>query len=161
MIQFAKISTGLTVFAGAGFLIGAILTDNGSENVSSENTVAKIVKVEPISTTAIKDPGIDNIITSSIKPVKSINVEPLSAMQKTRERRLELLRKHASTKQNKPIEVQQVAAAPAGTTYTVQPGDTLFGIGRKNGLSVPQIAKLNGLSDPYRIRPGQKLIVSQ
>src|SRR5205823_5659826 len=41
--------------------------------------------------------------------------------------------------------------------YVVQPGDTLFAIARANGLSVDQIAALNGLPDPDVIQVGQVL----
>ncbi|MGF6644116.1 LysM repeat protein [Paraburkholderia sp. GAS33] len=46
------------------------------------------------------------------------------------------------------------------TEYTVQPGDTLSGIARQNGVSVDQITKLNNISNPQLIYPGQKLKLS-
>ena len=49
-------------------------------------------------------------------------------------------------------------AASAGT-YTVQWGDTLGGIARHLGVSVPQLAAANHLTDPNRIRAGQVLNV--
>ena len=42
-------------------------------------------------------------------------------------------------------------------TYTVQPGDTLSGIGAKLGVNWKDIASKNGISSPYTIYPGQKL----
>lgn len=41
--------------------------------------------------------------------------------------------------------------------YVVKSGDTLSGIGARLGVSWPRLAQLNGLSDPNRIYPGQKL----
>lgn len=41
--------------------------------------------------------------------------------------------------------------------YTVDKGDTLYGLSRKMGLSVDDLAKANGLKSPYRLQPGQKL----
>lgn len=41
--------------------------------------------------------------------------------------------------------------------YTVEKGDTLYGLSRKLGLSVDDLAKANGLKSPYRLQPGQKL----
>ncbi len=46
---------------------------------------------------------------------------------------------------------------PGGTTYTVQAGDTLFGIARKFGVSVPAIRAANNLANPNLIKPGQVL----
>jgi len=41
--------------------------------------------------------------------------------------------------------------------YIVQPGDTLSGIAHRNGMDVHQIIKLNNISNPQLIYPGQKL----
>jgi membrane-bound lytic murein transglycosylase D len=43
-------------------------------------------------------------------------------------------------------------------TYTVQPGDTLWTISKKNGLTIEKIKSLNKLND-NKIQPGQKLII--
>lgn len=40
--------------------------------------------------------------------------------------------------------------------YTVQPGDTLSEIAHRNGVDVHQIIKLNNISNPQLIYPGQK-----
>jgi len=50
-------------------------------------------------------------------------------------------------------------AAPAGTedTHVVQPGETLFRIAQRYGVTVEALADANGLSDPTRIQPGQVL----
>lgn len=44
---------------------------------------------------------------------------------------------------------------PAEKTYTVQPGDTLWGISRMYGITVNQIVQLNGIRNPDLIYPGQ------
>jgi LysM repeat protein len=48
---------------------------------------------------------------------------------------------------------------PKKQYYTVQPGDTLFNIARKYGVTVKKMRALNKLSDKAVIHPGQKLIV--
>lgn len=45
--------------------------------------------------------------------------------------------------------------------YEVQKGDTLYSIGRRYGVSVGAIRKLNGLSEQDAIQPGQKLKVKE
>ncbi|WP_337186136.1 LysM peptidoglycan-binding domain-containing M23 family metallopeptidase [Phenylobacterium sp.] len=56
---------------------------------------------------------------------------------------------------------QDVAARAQGrggpATYTVRSGDTLAGIAQRLGTDVQALARANGLSSPYRIRPGQVL----
>ena len=49
--------------------------------------------------------------------------------------------------------------APTETTYVVQPGDNLYRIGLKFGVSHLLIASYNGLSDPGQIYVGQVLLI--
>jgi len=44
--------------------------------------------------------------------------------------------------------------------YEVRPGDTLYGISQKYGISLDALRRLNGLAPDHLIRPGEKLIVS-
>ncbi|WP_167758903.1 polysaccharide deacetylase family protein [Thermaerobacter sp. FW80] len=48
-----------------------------------------------------------------------------------------------------------LAAQP--TVHVVQRGETLYRIARRYGVSVQELARLNGLDDPARIRAGQRL----
>lgn len=55
---------------------------------------------------------------------------------------------------------QQVVASArtvAASTYVVQPGDTLRGIGNRTGAGSEAIAQANGLTPPYGVRAGQRL----
>ncbi len=57
---------------------------------------------------------------------------------------------------------QQVVADArpvAGSTYIVQAGDTLRGIGNRTGAGSEIIARANKLAPPFVLRPGQKLII--
>jgi lipoprotein NlpD len=49
--------------------------------------------------------------------------------------------------------------APAGVTYTVKRGDTLFAIARARGVRYQDLAAWNGIKRPYALRPGQELRV--
>jgi murein DD-endopeptidase MepM/ murein hydrolase activator NlpD len=57
----------------------------------------------------------------------------------------------------KPIAEAPMLASVGGATYVVQPGDTLYGIARKNGVSVASLISLNNLASPEAIRVGQTL----
>lgn len=48
-----------------------------------------------------------------------------------------------------------------GVNYTVQAGDTLAVIAKKNGAKVQDIINANKLSDPSKIRVGQTLFIPQ
>ena len=50
--------------------------------------------------------------------------------------------------------------APAGPTYLVQPGDTLYGIAFRNGVDWRELARWNAIGEPFVIRPEQVLRLS-
>ena len=49
--------------------------------------------------------------------------------------------------------------AGSGTTYTVQPGDTLFAIAQRFGITVQAIVNANNMSNPNNLSVGQELII--
>ena len=56
------------------------------------------------------------------------------------------------------VDRAPVAKAASGqAVHSVKRGDTLSSISRSTGVSVRNLARLNGLRPPYRILPGQKL----
>jgi len=61
-----------------------------------------------------------------------------------------------------PEPAQTLPAAEsweAGKTYTVKKGDTLSGIAARHGVSARELAELNNIENPDKIRVGQKLIL--
>ncbi|MEM9080122.1 MAG: LysM peptidoglycan-binding domain-containing protein, partial [Verrucomicrobiota bacterium] len=59
----------------------------------------------------------------------------------------------------KPVATKPAPTASKGT-HTVMPGETLYAIARKNGLSVSKLTKLNPGINPNKLAPGQSLILS-
>ncbi|MCG0274900.1 MAG: LysM peptidoglycan-binding domain-containing protein [Thermosediminibacteraceae bacterium] len=58
------------------------------------------------------------------------------------------------------VEETEPTPPPPGTkTYIVQPGDTLYSIAQRTGVTVDQIVRLNNIQDPNRIFPGQMLLL--
>ncbi len=53
------------------------------------------------------------------------------------------------------------AATPAasGTTYVVQPGDSIFRIASRHKVSQQSLMRANGISDPRKMRTGMKLAI--
>lgn len=61
------------------------------------------------------------------------------------------------------VQVRDLSAsrerAPAAH-YTVEAGDTLYGIAWRHGMDYRDLAQLNQISPPYQIRPGQQLTLT-
>lgn len=55
--------------------------------------------------------------------------------------------------------VNQKLGASKTVTYTVKSGDTLSAIAKKYGTTYQKIASDNGISNPNKIYPGQKLVI--
>src|SRR5689334_18277169 len=58
-----------------------------------------------------------------------------------------------------PAAAQQGTTSTTNTTYIVQPGDNLYRIGLKFGLSVTVLAQANGIVNPDFVYVGEKLII--
>lgn len=51
------------------------------------------------------------------------------------------------------------AVGPAGGTYTVQDGDTLYDIGLRFGVSAEDLMEANDITDPGSLTVGQRLVI--
>ena len=70
-------------------------------------------------------------------------------------RQLTIPRRQAVTASGQSLDIE----APPEQVYQVRPGDSASVIARKFNTSVPALAEANRLSDPNRLRAGQKLII--
>ena len=55
------------------------------------------------------------------------------------------------------LTVGQRLRLPTARFYTVQRGDTMYGISRMHQVGMSELARANGLQEPYAIRVGQQL----
>jgi LysM repeat protein len=55
------------------------------------------------------------------------------------------------------VEGTPQPAAPAGNTYVVEAGDSLYAIAERFGVTVEELAELNELADPRQLEVGQVL----
>lgn len=53
----------------------------------------------------------------------------------------------------------EVRSESAGRRYVVSPGDSLSTIAARHGLRMSELVTANGIEPPYRIRPGQGLVI--
>ena len=59
------------------------------------------------------------------------------------------------------VKTTATTSRTSGGNYFVQPGDTLYSIARRSGMSLNSLLTLNGLSQSSVIYPGQSLTISQ
>lgn len=58
-----------------------------------------------------------------------------------------------------PTPIPTPAPSPTPIIYVVQPGDTLYGIALKYGVSVSALQEANGITDPTLLQIGQELVI--
>ncbi|WP_163560612.1 peptidoglycan DD-metalloendopeptidase family protein [Halomonas sp. NO4] len=66
----------------------------------------------------------------------------------------------AAQQESAPPQVRDLSTSrerAAETHYTVEAGDTLYGIAWRHGMDYRDLAQLNQIGPPYRIQPGQQL----
>lgn len=75
---------------------------------------------------------------------------------------LSIIAAGCTTQKYAPIYGGQDSAPRAtGQVYTVQPGDTLYSIATRNGLSPRDLMAVNGITDPTTLAVGQVLQLTQ
>lgn len=94
----------------------------------------------PVSAASGQNFPVDNAVTYSGDPARSSGYTPPVASW-----------------QSRPVTTNAVKVVEG--YYTVQPGDTLRGIGNLTGAGSEILARFNNLEAPYIIRPGQRLNV--
>lgn len=156
MEKLNKLSTGLTTFMAAGVLVFAILSDNDGSDTSQQDWdyVSKhalaLDKVSVESRFAVVEDEalswVDPVVTGSVKSKKDLDVEPLSV--------LSIIRQNSDVNPG-------VSSGTDRVSITVKPGDTLFKLGQKYGLSVAELAGMNNLAEPFTIRVGQTLYIAR
>lgn len=71
-----------------------------------------------------------------------------------------LVAKGSAEKAAKATKAAESSAAAGEISYEIKSGDTLGAIARKHATSVSAICKRNGISDPRKIRVGQKIVIA-
>lgn len=117
-------------------------------------------EVRPTPASSTRDPVIrrEPIITEETTPIAEGRGLESSAPRRTPESRPEP-RPEPASPPDRAASAQPAPTAPSGSTfrYTVQPGDTVAGIGRRFGVRAQAIIELNGLEPRGAVRAGQAL----
>lgn len=162
--KLSRISSGMTAFVASGLLVYSILQGNGGVGDSQQQWQEAAKRAIPIDRQGgyldqlIKNRApqyIDQAVTGSVAQPenKSVKVELENEPQEAASV-LDLIRENADV-------APGVSSGTARVSVVVKKGDTLFNISQRHGLSVPDIARLNGLDEPYTIKIGQTLYVAR
>ena len=122
-----------------------------SATPSIETETYTVVRGQTLSAIAL----VAGMSVEELKNLNHLNSTTIYAGQK--------LQLPLGTTSKMPAIKQEKAPASrlSGTTYKVQPGDTLSGIAIKTGVSMAKIMELNSISDPKKLRAGQNLILEE
>lgn len=86
----------------------------------------------------------------------------IEAERQRLETELEAARKQPAPAAVEPVEVVEVVElqpAKPNQRYSVRPGDTLFSIANRSGVSVETLVRINGLDSPNYVAAGQQLLL--
>ncbi|BDR58524.1 LysM peptidoglycan-binding domain-containing protein [Xylocopilactobacillus apicola] len=92
----------------------------------------------------------DQVIT--IKEVEQVNLPDVTIVDNASVNDL--------NKPSLPLPTETKVSSSATGTYTVKQGDSLYRIALKNGISLADLLKINGLTEKSVIVPGQKLKIT-
>ena len=137
-LNAARVSSGITAFVAAGFLVSAILTDNGATIQSGNDVLAD------------RGGWIDPIVTGNVPDKPNLSLKRIFNAHEPSV--MSLIDEHS---------MSTPMSSTGRVSVTVQPGDTLSSIGRRHGLGAMELAKMNGIEAPYIIQVGQTLYIAR
>lgn len=150
---------------------------SGGKLVKGEIEAPKVDKKIAVSSTSSRDVELEGIIQSTKEAEADIslpNNEQESAAPEMSKENAPLMSDMSEPApapalkkapvivlDEKPAVVSSSKPAPQTSGYTVKAGDTLYGIARKNNISLADLAELNGLNRSAVLKPGVTLKVSK
>ena len=155
-------SSGLTAVLCCGVLINAIMTNNGGDQHSQDRWNEMKAKEQSFVSTLSKNSyekwraqqdQVDQTMTQSISALAERESQAAAA-RKEEPSLLSLIRENADV-------APSVSSGTGRVSVMVKEGDTLFAIALRHGLKVKELARLNGLDEPYTIRVGETLYVAR
>lgn len=159
-ISLSRLSSGITAFVCAGFLVNAIMTNNGSSpgererwkngQKNSHSFVDSLGRKTVEEWQSNRRLGVDPATTSSVPLPETQTSKQPSARPSV----MSLIRENSDV-------APAVSSGTNRVSVIVKPGDTVFAIARRHGLTVNELAALNALEEPFVIRVGQTLYVAR
>jgi membrane-bound lytic murein transglycosylase D len=132
-----------------------IIAPTSSHRVRKGDTLNKIAAKYGTSTAAIMAlPENKRVKARSLRVGQEI-VIPVAQVQYAESKPVE-----KTAEPEAKLETAVLTTQDSRVTYTVHRGETLGKVARQLGVSVDQICRENGISNPNKIEPGQKLTIT-
>ena len=166
---FSKIILGIGI---AILALMVILLIRGGENVNKEELKSLSTRIDKIERRLASAEAIEKKVSSLEAQLPTLNqsIARLDGADRTLKERIDKLtqqmERQAATpapapKATTPAPSPKTSSSKAISRYhEVAPGETLYQIARKYGMSVDELRRLNKLKSGQILQPGQKLLVS-
>lgn len=135
----------------------SVMIEDASKNTQADVTKEPVEKETVAATEATKEPAEEKKTEVAPTPEPTKAATPVPTPEPTKEATPEPTPAPTATptETSEPTPEPVVVQAPG--THTVQAGENLFRIALRYGLSVDELAKANGITNPARIYVGQVL----
>ena len=93
--------------------------------------------------------------------IAALSLPSLGQTQASLHSRISSKEKQLAEIQKELHELRSRLSSPTVGKYSVRQGETLHSIARRNGVSVSSIIKWNKITDPAKLKVGEKIIISE
>ena len=93
--------------------------------------------------------------------IAALSLPSLGQTQASLHSRISSKEKQLAEIQKELHELRRRLSSPTVGKYSVRQGETLHSIARRNGVSVSSIIKWNKITDPAKLKVGEKIIISE
>lgn len=143
----------------AGVAASPATTSSATASAADMPTVPAAPRDAVVETRMLDEPGASAPRVADLSapptPVQSQAAAPQSAPSNIR-----ISSVAPSAAETAKAAASAPAPMPAGGLATVMPGDTVYAVSRRTGVTVRDLIELNGLEPPFRVVPGQTLALS-
>ena len=156
---YAKLNRIIEQYGLTKYDNGVVTKTNNSVVASNVNTQSGVTAANGYYTVKAGDTlyGISRKFGMSLSQLVSVNGISASSLIVPGQ----ILRVAGGETISTVVKTTATTSRTSGGNYLVQPGDTLYSIARRSGMSLNSLLTLNGLSQSSVIYPGQSLTISQ
>ena len=166
---FSKLTLGLAI---AILALIVVLVFRGGNNVSKDEFKALASRIDQMERRLAFSEAFDKKISVLETQIQTLNqsLARLDGADRTLRERLDKLAQLTEKPATQPAPAKKTTAAPSSQKtslpkstpkyHEVAPGETLFQIATKYGVTVDELRRWNKIEQAQNLQPGQKLLIS-